>query len=189
MLTTQLIQEARATIHAKVASAIQRLVNAAPQFTDYGPMCIGHSGGKDSVVNHFLVTQVFPDLPVVHTAKPGGDNAIHPDTLMFLYQRPYAIEFWPRALGHNPKYAVQFDGSRVSEQNRTDRSADFIQDGQPVNRKHLTLVVPNSMFGMTFVFPFYDWTDADVWACIYEFGLPYSPEYVEETQMLSELTA
>lgn len=186
MLNTESIRTALETVDAKVQHAVERLAGIKELIWDNQP-CIGHSGGKDSVVNHFLVSKVFPGLPVVHTAKPGGDNAIHPDTLVFLYQQPFAIELWPRALGMNPKYNLQFDGSRISEKNRSDRSADFVIDGKQVNREHLQLVVPNSMYGMTFVFPFYDWDDADVWACIHKNQLAYSSEYVAETEMLAAL--
>jgi len=163
------------TLADKVCCATERLSKL-----NLDAPCIGHSGGKDSVVTHWLVSQVFPNLPVVHTNKPGGDNAIHPDTLDFLYRQPFPIELWPRALGTNFKYKTQFDGSRISEFSRVDRSADFVSGGRDVNRQHLDLVVPDSMFGMTFVFPIYDWSDADVWAAIFYYDLPFSNEYAPE---------
>lgn len=187
MITVSQVQEALPNISLKVEKAKTRLNNLRVLISAHAG-CIGHSGGKDSVVNHWLVSQLYP-LPVVHTAKPGGDNAIHPDTLTFLYQRPFAIEFWPRALGMNPKYNLQFDGSRASEFDRNDRSADFIVSGKPVNRKDLQLVVPDSMFGMTFIFPIFDWSDADVWACILRYELPYSDEYVDEAAILAQVEA
>lgn len=177
MLKLEDILLAESSIDAKVHATVTRLGEALAGLTiPTSQWVIGHSGGKDSVVNHWLVSKVI-DLPVVHTSKPGGDNAIHPDTLMFLYQLPFSVELWPRALGMNPKYRLQFDGSRASEYDRTDRSANFIRDGQSVNRKELPLIVPNSMFGMTFVFPMYDWSDADVWAAMFHYHLPFSKEY------------
>jgi 3'-phosphoadenosine 5'-phosphosulfate sulfotransferase (PAPS reductase)/FAD synthetase len=188
-LSKELIQEALVTIDEKTRSAVVRLweISHGLQY----PACIGHSGGKDSVVNHWIVNSAIkvPSLDVIHTAKPGGDNAIHPDTLEFLYQRPFPITYWPRALGNSKKYKTQFDGSRRSEHDRLDRSADFIRDGKQTNRATMELVEKNSMFGMDFVFPIYDWSDADVWACIYKNNLPYSPEYVYEAELLRSISS
>lgn len=188
MLTLQDILHAELTIESRVVDTVARLQQELAHVTiPRDRWVIGHSGGKDSVVNQWLVAQsVDFTLPVVHTSKPGGDNAIHPDTLEFLYQLPFSVELWPRALGMNPKYELQFDGSRASEYDRTDRSANFIRDGQSVNRKELPLIVPNSMFGMTFVFPMYDWADADVWATIFHYHLPFSKEYTHEHALYQE---
>lgn len=155
------------------------------------PACIGHSGGKDSVVNHFITNLALAtdELPVVHTCKPGGHNAIHPLTLEFLYSLPFPVHLIPRyketTLGD--LYAVQYDGSRASEWTRTDRSADFIKDGKSVKRDQLQLVVTNSMYGMTYVFPMFDWTDSQVWACIFHYNLSYSKEYEYEHSIHTEL--
>lgn len=191
MITLAEIKSAEIGLDAKVSATVDRLNKVALTFnTPFNQWVIGHSGGKDSVVNHWLVNHIMQpaglSLPVVHTSKPGGDNAIHPATLEFLYQLPFAVELWPRALGMNPKYQLQFDGSRASEYDRTDRSANFIRDGESVNRAELPLVVPNSMFGMTFVFPMYDWSDADVWATIFRHNLPFSNEYEHEKRLYAE---
>ena len=182
LITYKEIVDEIPTIEELVQTTVSRLTAAklAERVPNY-QWCIGHSGGKDSVVNHWLVMQAFQEpIPVVHTSKPGGDNAIHPKTLEFLYKLPFPVELWPRAMGSNTKYRLQFDGSRQSEHNRTDRSADFVVAGQQVNRKNLELVVPNSMFGMTYVFPMFDWTDAQVWAAMFRYHLPFSPEYTHE---------
>jgi 3'-phosphoadenosine 5'-phosphosulfate sulfotransferase (PAPS reductase)/FAD synthetase len=189
MITYKEIQEALPGIEDLVKMTTDRLgsldMRMPKQF-----FCIGHSGGKDSVVNHWLVTQLFQEvLPTVHTSKPGGDNAIHPDTLEFLYKLPFPVELWPRAMGSNPKYRLQFDGSRAAESNRTDRSADFIVDGRAVNRKALSLMVENSMFGMTYVYPMFDWSDAQVWATIFKYHLPFSKEYVHEQALYQRFCA
>jgi len=187
MITSKQVIAALQTIDDKVSVALSRL-KGLEVLVNAHEACTGHSGGKDSVVNYWLVSKIFPNLPVVHTAKPGGDNAIHPRTLEFLYEQPFAIELWPRKLGHNPKYNLQFDGSRTSEKDRNDRSADFVEGGRAVNRQNLRLVVPDSMFGMTFVFPFFDWGDADVWAAIHKYQIKYSEEYVEEKAILKEVS-
>lgn len=191
MITLNQIKLAEISIQSKVMATVKRLNELTYGLElPFDQWVIGHSGGKDSVVNHWLVSKTeayeMHKLPVVHTSKPGGDNAIHPATLEFLYQLPFAVELWPRALGMNPKYHLQFDGSRASEYDRTDRSANFIRDGQSVNRAELPLVVPNSMFGMTFVFPMYDWSDADVWATIFFYNLPFSKEYEHEHNLYAE---
>jgi predicted phosphoadenosine phosphosulfate sulfurtransferase len=188
------IQHALESIDHKIEYARSRILTwlLSTSADTVSRSCIGHSGGKDSVVTQWLVASTLAErsitLPVIHTSKPGGDNAIHPDTLNFLYQLPFSVELWPRALGSNPKYILQFDGSRASEYDRLDRSANFIKNGESVSRTELEFEVPNSMFGMTFIFPIYDWTDSDVWATIYRHALPYSPEYVAETEILKDLS-
>jgi len=186
-LTVSSIRSALLGIDEKVQFTLERLDSLVDKI-EY-PACAGHSGGKDSVVNQWLLSKSIitqlNEVDIIHTSKPGGDNAIHPDTLEFLYQRPFPITYWPRALGNNPKYKTQFDGSRRSEYTRLDRSANFVRNGLHVSRVDMNLIEPNSMFGMTFVFPFFDWSDSDVWACIYKNHLPFSLEYVEETKLLS----
>lgn len=138
---------------------------------------VGTSGGKDSVVIQWLSRQVH-DLPTVHTPKPG---VTHPKTLEFLYQQcaKQAIMFCPSHAHANLKYDTQIDGTRIAEFDRTDgRSTDFVRDGQNVSRLEMTMWVPNGLFGLNFVYPIYDWSDAEVWACIFRFYIPFSEEYL-----------
>lgn len=149
---------------------VNQLVANQPGF------CVGHSGGKDSSVVHHLVNVLAElNLPVAHTSKTKGFNAIHPKTLEFLYSRPFVIELYPE--GTNFPYAGQVDGTRASEAERLNKSTDLIVNGEAINRKYMTEYNPSGLFGMQFVYPIYDWTDEDVWEYHGLFHIPRSEEY------------
>lgn len=162
------------------AAAIQRIRdNAIPSAT-----YVGHSGGKDSVVVHHLAKKAFgPKVPVVHTPKITGFNAVHEATIDFLY-RLSAEEGLYIVTGKNMrefledhKLSFQIDGTRADECNRTDRSADVVIDGKTINRADMPVVTHNGLFGQSSVFPIFDWSDDDVWGYIEFEGLEVSEEY------------
>jgi 3'-phosphoadenosine 5'-phosphosulfate sulfotransferase (PAPS reductase)/FAD synthetase len=139
-------------------------------------MYIGHSGGKDSVVVTHLADLAFPEgLPIVHTPKPG---ITHPKTIEFLYQLNRKIIYCPQALHSTLGLQVQIDGTRIAEYDRTDgRSTDVVVDGQNVSRQNMPFFVRSGLFGLSFIFPIYNWSDEDVWGYIKEHSLPVSEEY------------
>ena len=145
--------------------------------------CIGHSGGKDSAVVHFLANKILNlNLPVAHTSKTEGFNAIHPSTLVYLYSRPFPIELYPE--GTDFPYKGQIDGTRSNEAERLNKSTDLIVDGVSINRKHMTEYNPVGLFGLKFIYPIFDWTDEMVWAFHYLHRIPYSDEYHNEKKIL-----
>jgi 3'-phosphoadenosine 5'-phosphosulfate sulfotransferase (PAPS reductase)/FAD synthetase len=146
---------------------------------------VGHSGGKDSVVVNFLAQHAGFMLPVVHTPKVEGRNKVHPLTVAFLYEQTltYPITFCTLGqIKHQfPGVTTQIDGTRIAEHDRTDgRSTHVVIDGEDVPRDQMTEYVANGLNGMSFIYPIYNWEDVDVWACIYAFSIPFSPEYLDE---------
>lgn len=162
------------------SQAIDRLKKFALSSSTY----VGHSGGKDSVVVHHLAKKAFgPKVPVVHTPKITGFNAVHPDTIDFLY-RLSAEEGLYIVPGKNMReflddhnLSFQVDGTRVDECDRTDRSADVVIDGKTISRSEMPVVTFNGLFGQASVFPIFDWSDSDVWRYIELEGLEVSAEY------------
>ena len=138
--------------------------------------CIGHSGGKDSSVVHHLANVVGKfNLPVIHTSKTTGFNAIHPKTLEFLYSRPFVIELYPE--GTDYPYIGQVDGTRADEAERLNKSTELIVNGVSINRKYMSAYNPHGLFSKEFVYPIYDWTDDMVWLYHAENNIPHSAEY------------
>lgn len=162
-----------------VSNARSVLLNSP--FPDTGAY-VGHSGGKDSVVVRWLVDQIHPEYPTLHNTKYDGTyNAVHPATRDFMYylSTKRIINFAPLHADMGPAYAVQIDGTRQSEYNRDDgRSVDVVIDGKPVSRKDMPAYIPNGLFGKSFVYPIYDWSDTEVWACIIQNEIQFSEEYL-----------
>ena len=143
---------------------------------------IGHSGGKDSVVVTTLATNRLGDLPVLHTAKPKGENAVHPDAQKIVYElgASRSVLLYPRDTPPPTGYDTQIDGTKRCEHDRTDgRHTDVLINGQLVSRKDMPAYVTNGLFRKNFIFPLYDWEDYHVWALIYSWGLSHSAEYDE----------
>lgn len=149
-----------------------------PWGTEIKKPYIGTSGGKDSVVIEWLTNKAFPiRMPVVHTPK----GITHPETVAFLYERSITtpIIYCPSSQHRLLGFDTQIDGTRIAEHNRTDgRSTDFVRNGQNVSRTELTMWCPNGLFGLNFVFPIYDWSDEEVWACIFANDIPFTREYL-----------
>jgi 3'-phosphoadenosine 5'-phosphosulfate sulfotransferase (PAPS reductase)/FAD synthetase len=166
-------------------SEVPKLVLEAVRRIEHHPfkheeLFIGHSGGKDSVTVTYLTDLALGkgSLPLIHNPKPTGiPNAVHPLTQQFLYtlasERP--ILYSPDIPDH---CQTQIDGTRISEWTREDgRSVDIIKDGESVSRRNMTLYMEHGLFNRNFIYPIYDWEDIDVWAAIYVYNIPYSPEY------------
>jgi 3'-phosphoadenosine 5'-phosphosulfate sulfotransferase (PAPS reductase)/FAD synthetase len=157
-------------MEARALDRIKHYVVGKPGF------CSGHSGGKDSSVVHHLVNMKAKlALPVIHTSKFEGFNAIHPATLEFIYSRPFVIELYPE--GTKMPYLGQVDGTRADESERSSKSNDLIVNGEAINRKYMSEYNPSGLFNMQFVYPIFDWTDEDVWAYHKMYDIPHSEEY------------
>ena len=145
-------------------------------------MCVGHSGGKDSVLVRALADLAgFGSLDTVHNPKLEGSNAVHAHTRELLYEmatfRP--VMHIPAHAMAKSGYQLQIDGTRRQEATRTDgRSTDIVCNGQSMNRAQMPMLVPRGLFDMTFFYPIVDWTDAQVWAAIAYLEIPFSREYL-----------
>ena len=146
-------------------------------------MCVGHSGGKDSVLVRALADLAgFGSLDTVHNPKLEGSNAVHAHTRELLYEmatfRP--VMHIPANAMAKSGYRLQIDGTRRQEATRTDgRSTDIVCNGQSVNRAQMPMLVPRGLFDMTFFYPIVEWTDAQVWAAIAYLEIPFSREYLQ----------
>ena len=144
-------------------------------------MCVGHSGGKDSVLVRALADLAgFGSLDTVHNPKLEGSNADHAHTRDLLYEmatfRP--VMHIPAHAMAKSGYQLQIDGTRRQEATRTDgRSTDIVCNGQSMNRAQMPMLVPRGLFDMTFFYPIVEWTDAQVWAAIAYLEIPFSREY------------
>ena len=144
-------------------------------------MCVGHSGGKDSVLVRALADLAgFGSLDTVHNPKLEGSNAVHAHTRELLYEmatfRP--VMHIPANAMAKSGYRLQIDGTRRQEATRTDgRSTDIVCNGQSMNRAQMPMLVPRGLFDMTFFYPIVEWTDAQVWAAIAYLEIPFSREY------------
>ena len=163
-------------LQAKVEKALQ-ILREHPFMGNDG-LYLGHSGGKDSVVIADLVRLAFGSLPTIHNCKA----ETHPDTMTFLETTVLDVmmvapEDMIPTLGRLG-LTTQVDGTRKAEFNRTDgRSTNVIIDGQSVSREQMGHYVKNGLFGLNFIFPIFDWSDAEVWEYIHTNGLRVSPEY------------
>ena len=146
-------------------------------------MCVGHSGGKDSVLVRALADLAgFGSLDTVHNPKLEGSNAVHAHTRELLYEmatfRP--VMHIPAHAMAKSGYRLQIDGTRRQEATRTDgRSTDIVCNGQSMNRAQMPMLVPRGLFDMTFFYPIVEWTDAQVWAAIAYLEIPFSREYLQ----------
>lgn len=146
-------------------------------------MCVGHSGGKDSVLVRALADLAgFGSLDTVHNPKLEGSNAVHAHTRELLYEmatfRP--VMYIPANAMAKSGYQLQIDGTRRQEATRTDgRSTDIVCNGQSMNRAQMPMLVPRGLFDMTFFYPIVEWTDAQVWAAIAYLEIPFSREYLQ----------
>lgn len=162
---------------SKVSKALQLIQVAFNQFGD--SLYVGHSGGKDSAVIYTLTKMVNPDVLVVHNAKP----STHPDTIAYLYELCYnqQVHFVPSSETERfikeKGLKCQVDGTRIAEFNRTDKSAVFIRNGVDVSRTEMTEFEENGIFGLSLLYPIYDWTDEEVFSFICANNIPLSKEY------------
>jgi len=146
-------------------------------------MCVGHSGGKDSVLVRALADRAgFGSLDTVHNPKLEGSNAVHAHTRELLYEmaafRP--VMYIPANAMAKSGYKLQIDGTRRQEATRTDgRSTDIVCNGQSMSRAQMPRLVPRGLFDMTFFYPIVEWTDAQVWAAIAYLEIPFSREYLQ----------
>jgi len=145
---------------------------------------VGHSGGKDSVIVHHLAKKAFGHfVPVVHSPKIEGFNKVHEATIDFLYELAFnhGLNMVPgsrmREFLVDRGLDTQVDGTRRDENDRVDRSADVVIDGETVNREQMPRITHNGLFGQTSVFPIVDWSEEDVWKYIGQAGLAVSEEY------------
>jgi 3'-phosphoadenosine 5'-phosphosulfate sulfotransferase (PAPS reductase)/FAD synthetase len=169
--------EALINVPHLVDQAIERLRNSP---FDQEHLFLGHSGGKDSILVTYLADLAFgfEEIPIIHNPKPTGvENQVHPLTQEFLYRLAAK-----RNILYSPTipewFKVQIDGTRIVEWTREDgRSVDIIKDGQSVSRKDMTLYMEHGLFDRSFIYPIFDWQDVEVWAAIYRYSIPYSPEY------------
>jgi len=168
---------AQSEVPAKVATAVQRIKNMPFAIES---TYVGHSGGKDSVLVRYLADLAIDYLPTVHSTKPEGvPNEVHPLTREFLYEQPRVITYSPLDLMPSLGYKTQIDGTRIAEHDRSNgRAVDVVIDGKQVSRKELPLYLENGLFGLNFVYPIYDWSDAEVWAAIAHYDIPFSEEYL-----------
>lgn len=166
----------------KVERALERIRNAHTTFSN--GLYVGHSGGKDSCVVHFLARHMIGEsVEAIHTPKVTGFNAVHPFTKDFLYHvsNKNIIHFVPfeqmNAFVDKYQFKCQIDGTRADEFTRTDRSATVIQNGVEVSRDSMTEFTEDGLFGLTMIYPIYDWTTDETWQFIRENEIQVSREY------------
>ncbi len=178
----------------RIKSAAARILRSpfigctAPQ-NDYAYLFanhyVGHSGGKDSVLVRWLADIAgLKGMMTVHTPKPEGvRNAVHPLTKEFVYALNRPVLHIPDGQQDAFKVmnlVVQIDGTRRAEADRRDgRDVGLIVDGVEKSRSEVPLYLDTGLFGQSFIYPIYDWTDAEVWATIFAYNIPYSAEYNE----------
>ncbi|USV40854.1 phosphoadenosine phosphosulfate reductase family protein [Xanthomonas phage BUDD] len=145
---------------------------------------VATSGGKDSVVVHHLAMLAFgSSVPLIHTPKVTGFNKVHPATVAFLYEQSakYGLSIVPfeRMKWHlkSHKLHIQVDGTRRSEFDRTDRSADVVVNGKLISRADMPVHTVGGLFDNESIFPIVDWSDDDVWAYIGQQGIEVTEEY------------
>lgn len=160
--------------------AIQRLV----EYGDPKGVYVATSGGKDSVVVHHLARKVFGDqVTLIHTPKVTGFNKVHPATVAFLYEQSakYGLNIVPfeqmQKYLDDHKLYQQVDGTRRSEFDRTDRSADVVVNGELISRADMPVHTVGGLFGNESIFPIVDWSDDDVWQYIGQEGIEVTEEY------------
>ena len=175
---------------AKVESAKAIIDDAVGRFglsAIYG----GTSGGKDSVcVRHLFEQEHGPNsIEWVHNAKGYPDT--HPYTVNLLYAMAVQgqdVNFVHRSHMENHVdrcgYQAQIDGSRRAEYDRTVKCTTVMVDGLDINRKDMPPILENSMFGLTFIYPIYNWSDQDVFDYLESQGIYLTPEYTGEHNLI-----
>lgn len=143
---------------------------------------VGSSGGKDSSVVCHLYATVCKKLNInpliVHNRKDTVVDStilnLYKNSLPVLYCSPSDIKYF------SDRCKIQVDGSRRVEAVRDNgRSTDYVQDGKNVSRTNLEMYVPNSLFGLNFIYPIFDWSDEAVWMYNLYYKLRVSEEYGE----------
>lgn len=169
----------------RIDKALKRILNM-PFLRDpfQGGVYVGHSGGKDSVLVRWLTDKVLGSgVMTVHTPKPTGvRNEVHPLTKEFLYGLNRPVLYVPDGESL-PKlgYTIQIDGTRIAEADRRDgRDVGLVVEGKEVSRNETPLYLEKGLFGQKFCYPIYDWSDEEVWAAIFHYDIPLSPEYYHE---------
>lgn len=159
-----------------VSNELKLLEDCYQQFGD--KMYVATSGGKDSTVILSLALQINPDIMLIHNPK----SETHPLTIKFLYElsQKKLIHYVPgRMMEEFVKshgLLCQIDGTRISEFTRTDKSNDVIINGQNVSRKDMKSI-EQGIWGLTCVYPIYQWLDEDVFQYCHEMHLDLSEEY------------
>lgn len=165
-------------LNKRVDSTIKRMCDIIiDENLDSEYMHIGHSGGKDSVVITNLALTICSDLPLLHNPKP---DITTKETIEFLYGLNMPTLYIPPDLeDQSMKLETQIDGTRRYEFDRTNgKSTDFIWNGKSTPRSELPLFVKNGLYGRNYIYPIFDWTDAEVWAYLLTKNLPFSKEYL-----------
>lgn len=175
-------------LNAKVETALGLIRDNAEKFGD--KIYAGTSGGKDSAALRHLTESLGLKIEWVHNAKPYPFT--HPYTVELLYSA--AIDGQDLNFVHRDHmgdfikqrgYQAQLDGSRRAEFDRTDGKCTTVMlDGEDINREQMPPVLENSLFGLTFVYPMYDWSDQDVFDYLEANNVYLSPEYVEEHKLI-----
>ena len=182
----------------KIDQALNRIEYRYSKYGSIG-LFTGHSGGKDSTVLLNLAQQINPDIIIVHNVKPmlgPGINEhdhlteMHPETLEFLYSKVCKENTLHFLHSSNMKRFVsmyglkcQLDGARASEWNRAGKSSEIIINGEKVNRKDMPEFAEHGMFGLSFCFPIYDWSDDDIFDYISLKNLSISAEYLKNGEL------
>ena len=180
----------------KSKQLIKELIDKHPT----GIYC-GHSGGKDSSVVFHLALEFYPEMHVLHNVKklfetnqsePVGQTDVNADTLKLFYeytvpQAKNVIMLAPDKMQSTIKefgLTCQIDGTRRDECERYEKSSIFVRDGIEVNREELPEYVADGLFGMSFLYPIYDWNSTDVFNYIKLNNIPLSDEYLTDPEYI-----
>lgn len=158
------IRLALAELDQKVLEAQSR-IRKAVAMCQHSAVCIGHSGGKKSAVVCSLTQDLYPDVDVIHRARPDKVDAVRPESLQYLYSLPFVVKQYPRNIDPSVHYRLQVDGTQGV-------ANYFVADGAS---------------NLAYVYPIYDWAEADVWAYLYAYSVPFSTKYAEEQSVLNSL--
>jgi 3'-phosphoadenosine 5'-phosphosulfate sulfotransferase (PAPS reductase)/FAD synthetase len=73
----------------------------------------------------------------------------------------------------------QIDGTRRDEATRNEKSTDLIVDGENVSRENMPAFVKRGIFGLSMLYPIFNWTEQQVWEYLKYNGIKVSKEYTE----------
>lgn len=149
---------------------------------------IGHSGGKDSSVVYHLASKVLARPFVVHTTKElAHEDKSYPtvpyEDHTFLYELAQTQPILMAPLPAMPKVievfnlTCQIDGTRRDESERHNRSSTYFCNGQDLPRENMPDAIDNGLFGLSFVYPIFDWTTSEVWEYIRLNNIKVSDSY------------